>query len=517
MKKMKRLLAALLITSMLFGSNGITYAAEAAAEAASAAVQETVVQDEENVTEEEDVSETVEAEENADDQDQETEVGGSESSDADEAEAEATKEQEGSEADEEEADAAESDSKESEAANEEAEDKAAEENAEDTAEENAEPTTEENAEPTTEEPAAGTEEPAKTEEEAVFTAGELTFKGDDYTVTLAYDEAAKIPTDAKLEVEEIGKDDPRYDSYFEGAASAVDKSVTEARFFDITIWANGEEVHPQSHVRVNITYDDAIKVEDEAEVQAVHFEKEDEDPKVIEIETNDDTKVDEIEFDAPSFSVYGVLYTVDFQFEGFTFSMAGNSTILLSELAQKLNFYGQSDSKTFSVEDVDNVTFTNNELVKIEKQEDGDWLLTSLQAFSTKETLTITMVNGDQFIVEVTDAPNALTIKTSLYDYDDATVLPFPDDFSTDNVYAFVYAGGETEIKDLPDNTPWAVVDMNGIKGSDSPYEVNVGSFNNQPWGGGNVAYSSLTAARVISQASSILIVSVSSNSICCK
>ena len=327
---MKRLLAALLITSMLFGSNGITYAAEAA----SAAVQETVVQDEENVTEEEDVSETVEAEENADDQDQETEVGGSESSDADEAEAEATKEQEGSEADEEEADAAESDSKESEAANEEAEDKAAEENAEDTAEEN--------AEPTTEEPAAGTEEPAKTEEEAVFTAGELTFKGDDYTVTLAYDEAAKIPTDAKLEVEEIGKDDPRYDSYFEGAASAVDKSVTDARFFDITIWENGEEVHPQSHVRVNITYDDAIKVEDEAEVQAVHFEKEDEDPKVIEIETNDDTKVDEIEFDAPSFSVYGVLYTVDFQFEGFTFSMAGNSTILLSGLAQKLNFYGQS-------------------------------------------------------------------------------------------------------------------------------------------------------------------------------
>ncbi len=458
MKSMKRLLAFLLAASMLFGSNGITFAAEAAADEANGVAQETVVQEEaeENNASENDADQEVD---DLNDENEDSEV----ISDQD-AGSDGTTETADTTAPEEE-------NKEDESA----------------------PATEDASagEGASEEPAG--EIPAEQENKPVYSAGELLFKGKDYQVTLSYDEKAEIPADAKLEVEEIGKDDPRYESYFEEAASAVDKSVTDARFFDITIWANGTEIQPQSQVRVNITYDEAIKVEDEAEVQAVHFEKEDEDPKVLDIETNDGSKVDEIAFDAPSFSVYGVLYTVDFQFEGFTFSIAGNSTILLSELAQKLNFYGESESKTFSVEDVADVAFTNDELIKIEKQEDGDWLLTSLQAFSTKETLTITMVNGDQFVVEVTDAANALTINTSLYDYDDATVLPFPSDFSTDNVYAFVYAGGNTELKNLPDNTPWAVVDMNGIKGSGSPFTVNVDSFNNQAWGGGNVAYSSLT------------------------
>ena len=185
----------------------------------------------------------------------------------------------------------------------------------------------------------------------------------------------------------------------------------------------------------------------------------------------------DIEFDTKSFSIFGVIYTVDFTYDGYTFSIPGEGSILLSALAEQLNLA----EKNFALENVKDVTFSNDELLKIEKQE-GDWLLTSLKAFSTEETLTILMADGSKFLIVVTDAQNALTINTSLYDYDDATRLAFPNEFCQDNVYAFVYAGGKTELKDLPTNTPWTVVDMNALKGSGSPYTINVDEFSTNPW-----------------------------------
>lgn len=51
-----------------------------------------------------------------------------------------------------------------------------------------------------------------------------------------------------------------------------------------------------------------------------------------------------------------------------------------------------------------NVSFTDYDLVKIEKQADGDWLLTSLTPFTSEETLTIEMNDGVKFEIEVTDS-----------------------------------------------------------------------------------------------------------------
>ena len=131
----------------------------------------------------------------------------------------------------------------------------------------------------------------------------------------------------------------------------------------------------------------------------------------------------EIQFDAESFSVYGVLYTVDFTYDGYTFSIPGEGTILLSALAEQLKLA----EKGFAIENVKDVTFSNNELLKIEKQ-DGDWLLTSLKPFLTEETLTIVMADGaTKFIIKVTDAQgDALAVTINAYDYDDTTPVPFP-------------------------------------------------------------------------------------------
>ena len=127
---------------------------------------------------------------------------------------------------------------------------------------------------------------------------------------------------------------------------------------------------------MNISYKDAIDVAEGGEVTAVHFEDGSHKADVIDADTGGGSKVDEITFDADSFSVYGVLYSVDFTYEGYKYSMEGEDSILLSELAERLELYEKDYDKAFSVKNVSSVSFTDNDLLKVEKQADGDWLLT---------------------------------------------------------------------------------------------------------------------------------------------
>ena len=406
-RMIKRLLAAVLVTSMLLGSNGISYAAEIADGDSIAGTEEVTQEavDEEQVESPGDA----EASEPANEESAEEEQIQEEAGEGQEADAQ-TVEEAGAEASEEENTAAEEEI--SEAASEEeavesededaavTEEAAAAEDAE--APENADAAA---AELTAEEAAAA----AAQAQEEVFTAGELVYHGADYDVTLAYDENAKIPATAELKVREIEKGTSEYESYLAGAEAAAGKGVAEARFFDITIVAAGtdgqqQEIKPQSQVRVNITYHKALEVAAEGEVQAMHFEDGTADAEVVNTDTNGGSEVSEIAFDAESFSVYGIVYTVDFTYDGFTYCIEGGSSIYLSELAQILGLYETDLDKAFSVGNVSNVTFTNYDLVKIEKQADGDWLLTSLAPFTSEETLTIEMNDGVTFIVDVTDA-----------------------------------------------------------------------------------------------------------------
>ena len=45
--------------------------------------------------------------------------------------------------------------------------------------------------------------------------------------------------------------------------------------------------------------------------------------------------------------------------------------------------------------------------------ESGDWALIGMQPFDTKESLTVTMKNGDQFVVRVTDAQISANVLTA--------------------------------------------------------------------------------------------------------
>ena len=165
-------------------------------------------------------------------------------------------------------------------------------------------------------------------------------------------------------------------------------------------------------------------------------------------------------FRTDSFSVYAIVYTVDFHYDvdgqTYDFSIRGGDTIGLRELLPILNVMNDDDStevnevQTF-INDIENVGFSDESLIKVIqitedttagelkekiKEETGeepeysgdlgeeelagmdakklkaaDWALVSMKAFESEETLTVTMKSGEVFSIKVTDentpAPDA--------------------------------------------------------------------------------------------------------------
>ena len=220
----------------------------------------------------------------------------------------------------------------------------------------------------------------------VITERYISANGESYNIQVSYNSEAGIPDGAALRVEEVVDQE-----YLDMASAALgaDKAVRLARFFDISIMADGGEIQPDGSVTVKVTLEDAVEAD---EVKAVHFGEDNVD--VINVEEDSGT----LSFQAESFSVYGIVYTVDFEFEGYTFSMPGGGRIWLTALLKALN-------ADFSAANVRCISFSNPELVRLIPSIDGDnWLLMSLAPFNTEETLTLTLDGGRIVTIAVTDA-----------------------------------------------------------------------------------------------------------------
>ena len=152
------------------------------------------------------------------------------------------------------------------------------------------------------------------------------------------------------------------------------------------------------------------------------------DGKTIESTSNDAASSDgknAVSFESDSFSVYAIVYTVDFEYsvngKMYQFSLPGGEKITLSDLVEVLGIIGDTNngekaafnSVDSFLKEVANVEFSDESLVKVTQNEEGnDWTLESLEPFNTEETLTISMKNGDVVVVKVTD----LQYTTSLND-----------------------------------------------------------------------------------------------------
>ena len=354
--------------------------------------------------------------------------------------------------------------------------------------------------------------------------------GETWEITVTYDEGAGIPDNATLQVREILPEDGAYQAYYqrsmekagvtvpetvgaeataagetlsepEEAVASTDtsekvtdpeeatqisaKKVTSEyiRIFDIEIWADEQQIEPTAPVTVSIRLLDAPQ-EAGAVPQVVHFAKDGEELMELKDQATRSENGD-ILFTTDEFSVYSVMYTVDFLYEingnVYSFAMQGADSVSLRALVGALHVYekngekapeetqGKSDTakktpeltsaelseeqdRTESSEldafmkDIVSVTFSNPDLLvpaKVKEtttvgkiktdlklfptyplglsQEEvlelnareytaGDWVLISVKAFDTQETLTIEMATGEAFTINVTDAQNAQMI-----------------------------------------------------------------------------------------------------------
>ncbi|MBE6042419.1 MAG: hypothetical protein E7220_07875, partial [Clostridiales bacterium] len=328
---------------------------------------------------------------------------------------------------------------------------------------------------------AAVDETAEAAEEEVLS--ELVYEGEGYRIAVTGG-LEGLPADTVLAVTEIDRDSDEelYTAYEENAREAVKTEsgariapeFAFARFYDIALISSGEEIEPSSPLEVTITYEKEIQKQLEAEtadnVKVIHFaentETEEVTPEILDSENVDVTinknKMAETTFAADSFSVYAVVYTVDFHYgtEGATgeLSIKGGDSISLGQLMEELGITSaksrlsildmkdkkEKPSTASFLEEVESVEFSDPKLLwtgYLEedctpadimtaeklfvtyplglKQEEvlainhkeykaGDWLLMSLKPFTSEETLTITMKDGSEINILVTDAQDAV-------------------------------------------------------------------------------------------------------------
>jgi uncharacterized repeat protein (TIGR02543 family) len=129
--------------------------------------------------------------------------------------------------------------------------------------------------------------------------------GNEYLVTVTYDNTSSIPEDAELVVSELKEGDEGYDEYVAAAAEKLGESLDNlafARPFDITLKnpETGEEYQPTKDVTVTIQLlnDD---LNEYANIDVIHFPGEaDGEAEIMDSSINGES----IEFETDGFSVY---------------------------------------------------------------------------------------------------------------------------------------------------------------------------------------------------------------------
>ena len=184
--------------------------------------------------------------------------------------------------------------------------------------------------------------------------------GATFNISVRYGEDAKIPANATLAVEELtGEATEDYLAQTEELL-AEGETITLARYFDITILdAEGNALQPQAPVSVEVKLAD-----DPADaVQAVHFAEEG--AELIDASRNDEEAVT---FSAEGFSVYGIVYTVDFYYDvdgkTYEYHIKGGDVLSLKALLPILKVVEEDAAEEF-VANIEDVRFSDESLVKV--------------------------------------------------------------------------------------------------------------------------------------------------------
>ena len=267
---------------------------------------------------------------------------------------------------------------------------------------------------------------------------EYIWKDEKVKVTAVLSDAEAIPDDAELVAKAVTSksDDYDYDAYMEALNKNSDSkyNAKNTLLYDVAFMKDGVEIQPESGT-VSVTFEfldkqlsKSIGAKKASDVNVIHLplknkirDKYDTTADAKNIDANDivfeeltkkdnelavSVKNEKVQFETSEFSVYA--YTVDFEYTDpetgkvYTYNLEGAGSITLKELAIILGITKKADADEF-IDNVENVTFSNENLLKVKKTFFRGWVLKSLQPFSSEELLTITMNDGQVIEVIVTD------------------------------------------------------------------------------------------------------------------
>ncbi len=242
-------------------------------------------------------------------------------------------------------------------------------------------------------------------------ANEFVYEDEQVLVTATTTYANRIPADATLVVSRVdGQSSSLYLSALNASASnASEYDEGNTLLYDVSFNWYGQEVQPEAgDVKVSFEFkqgqlSNGIGAQGHGFVEVNHVPVTDGVPSVEPVGASVSVGDETASFLATGFSVYTFSYTVDFTYNGYTYALPGQGDVRLSSLFVALGI-------NRNVADVASVTFTDPQLLSVGRELVGsDWCLVSLKPFSTFETLSVVMTNGDVYQINVVDSPAKAT------------------------------------------------------------------------------------------------------------
>ena len=273
---------------------------------------------------------------------------------------------------------------------------------------------------------------------------EFTYEDDAVKVTAKLEKSGAIPADATLRVRQVQPSDGDYnygaylDALNKGAEVSKKHNEKNTLLYDVAFLthdADGNEVEVQpaeGSVSVSFEFKQGqisreLSADKASDVTVSHLPLADDarrsakttaearqissDDVTVETLSGSDVRAkgsDAIEVKTESLSVFALSYTVDFTYDGYSFSLPGEGSIKLGELFSALGI-------SASAADATSVTFSNPDLVEVAR-DGSDWRLTSREPFLTREVLRVGMADGSTYVVDVTDAQTSTDLAAFLTD-----------------------------------------------------------------------------------------------------
>lgn len=256
----------------------------------------------------------------------------------------------------------------------------------------------------------------------------LETNGEDYKISVSYDESAEIPEGAVLKVSEYTEDSEEYQACFTEANDVLlnqdGSCIHRARFFDISIMDGETQIEPQNTVRVEISQADDI-AEDSEDLIITHATNEGTEviSEVEQVREADGTIT--TSFETGSFSDYGTISAGD------TVTIGVGDTVTLTGSSGNKNVWSASPEGYVTIKESGNDavvtgiaagTVTVTHQYKNNKKETFTVIVTDTGGSGTEdgEESVEKEASGSGYIVTVRGNQKVLTDDVTLHveDYD---------------------------------------------------------------------------------------------------